>query len=70
MFFVAQKNRLIETVLLSTHNYKFWLRNKKKACIIFIGGNLINTMDRNNVPELLQVYVFYISVNKGHGISK
>ena len=25
----AQKNRLIETVLLSTHNIRFWLRNKK-----------------------------------------
>ena len=30
--FIAQKNRLIEKVLLSTHNM-FWLRNKK---IIFL----------------------------------
>ena len=28
MFLGAQKNRLIKTVLLSTHNM-FWLRNKK-----------------------------------------
>ena len=27
----AQKNRLIETVLLSTHNICFWLRNKKNS---------------------------------------
>ena len=25
----TQKNRLNETVLLSTHNIMFWLRNKK-----------------------------------------
>ena len=29
----AQRNRLIETVLLSTHNKMFWFRNKK---IIFL----------------------------------
>ena len=29
----AQKNSLIEMVLLSTHNIMFWLRNKK---IIFL----------------------------------
>ena len=30
----AQKNRLIETVLLSTHNIMFWLRNKKNNFLL------------------------------------
>ena len=29
----AQKNRLTETVLLSTHNICFWLRNTKKEIV-------------------------------------
>ena len=31
----AQKNRLIETVLLSTHNILFWLRNKNIINLFF-----------------------------------
>ena len=30
----AKKNRLIETVLFSTHNINFWLRNKKYTLLI------------------------------------
>ena len=29
IFLGDQKNRLIDTVILSTHNIVFWLRNKK-----------------------------------------
>ena len=32
----AQKNRLIETVLLSTHNIMFWFRNKEISFLLHI----------------------------------
>ena len=48
----AQKNRLIETVLLSTHDM-FWLREKK---LIFdnkllTGGLLANSADPDEMPS-------------------
>ena len=44
----AQKNRLVETALLSTHNM-FWLRNKKN---IF----LLHTTE--DLPERFTVYIY------------
>ena len=45
----TQKNRLIETVLLSTHNkYMFWLRNKK---IIFLLLTLNQKLVNNKISQ-------------------
>ena len=49
MVFGAQKNHLIEMVLLSTHSIYIWLKNKK---IMFVASSLLKVASSRGSDEI------------------
>ena len=59
-----QKNRLIEMVLLSTHNM-FWLRNKKISFnYTFLSRDMSSCHSKPLMTSLLFVYIFWKPIHR------